>query len=210
MRRLGIVTALVLVAVTGVVAGCGGSGASHVRILSSSIPTGEDAALVKELLTVADLPTGWAIDNRDSDTNDPKWPFKVPDSAKAIAKADTSFAKGSMPQLQEQLGLYSDGPSSFVAYVDGYDHIKSLDYSSDGEKVSLAFGRMSFPAMGDESAAYSISGSIKGFTIGGAMVVVRTGNKMLALLLFDLGSVDTMQLEEFATDALAKVPAAAQ
>lgn len=71
--------------------------------------------------------------------------------------------------------------------------------------VTGSIGAMSFPRLGDQSAAYAASLTIQGQTAGDDMVYVLKGSLVMELQLVDI-SPDPSQLDEFANKALAKLP----
>lgn len=63
---------------------------------------------------------------------------------------------------------------------------------------------MSFPTIGQQSAAYALNFTAEGIKIGAVLFVFTTGAFLGALIYEDLGSPDTATVQAFATEAVNK------
>lgn len=225
MRRAMMIAAVAIVLAAGCSAGRGNA-ASTVGTASpattapspastaAGAPPGLSAADLKGmLLTVSDLPTGWSVDNSskssaDDTTNGFACMQPIEDENKNLPNAGITFVQGSLPQMVE--GLTYDGPTVAKRFDDA---VKTLDgctdvsIASNGQTAKGSIGAMSFPTVGDESAAYAANLDLGGVSVGIDLVIARKGDVALVMFLVDGGSPDTTMLQTSATKALAKVPA---
>jgi hypothetical protein len=169
-----------------------------------------DADLEAMLLVVSDLPTGWAVDNSpdESDSNAPSCLENAQvDEEEASAQAEAEFAKdGNLPVLFEALSYGGENASKwFEQGKAAFDSCTDVSFTSDGEKVEGTIGAMSFPTVGDESAAYAMNFTVQGLRLSFPIVIARKGDILAIIGLGDLGSPDSQLLEDLATRALSKV-----
>jgi hypothetical protein len=64
---------------------------------------------------------------------------------------------------------------------------------------------MSFPTIGSQSAAYSVSISVQGVTAGLDIVAFKVGQYIGDVLYEDLGTPDLNQFKAFVTEAVNKI-----
>ena len=160
------------------------------------------------LLTVDQLPSGWSVNNTviPHSSNcyaDPL--LKVPQ----ISYGTITFAQGgTAPELVEDVGSYTSPAAAFATIKSTLDGCTSFTETANTLNVTGTMGAMSFPAYGNESAAYTatLNDAADSVTLEQGIVVAQKGRYIVALALGDLGSVDTEQLQQFMTTALAKVP----
>jgi hypothetical protein len=161
------------------------------------------------LLSINDLPTGWAINNASNDSSPgPACLATLKKSFDATKKADVTFVSGtSAPQLVHAVGTYADASTASAAFDRGtgiLDGCKDISFTSSGKKYTGAIGAMSFPATGDRSKAWAMSLSNSGLTIGIDVVLFLKGSAIEEVALLDLGSPDTDDLKTFCDAAVAK------
>jgi hypothetical protein len=170
----------------------------------TSRPAGMTSAQIRpELLTVADLPTGWSTTpvtssggsgfcGADSTTKD--------DSSGSV---ESDFVDGQEPIFNESIVAYPAlSVPSFNKAVGILDRCTSVQDSG----TRLTVGRLSFPTIGTASAAYQFSGSDEGFTLDVDLVLARKGNQVLLIGYGGIGDPDITQLTSFARQAAAKLP----
>lgn len=163
--------------------------------------------LTGELLSASDLPTGWAETPVPADQAKTcnTQPF---DPAKPTGKARRYFRKnGYVPELEEELATFADAHAAFATVKARLDACRSFDATSRGQTVHESEGPMSFPQVGEESAAWTATFTLQGVGIVGDIVVARRGNQLVGIAMVDIGSVDTDQLQQFVTAALQRMPA---
>jgi hypothetical protein len=218
VRLLGWAATAVVVALA---AGCGGGSSSSTSAVqarpSSVTPTPTAATSVapppvpasKLALTVADLPSGWAVyvvpsTNSRNCAHDPLQ--KVP---------TTSYTRihllygGSSPGLAEAVGTYASSEQAFQAITESLSTCTSftgaVTYQGQSVQVTGRLGAMfSFPTYGSESAAYSASATGGGTTVVENLVIARQGNALVDVGLTDIGSVDKGQLQNLVARAMTK------
>ena len=167
--------------------------------------------LKTQLLTVQELPTGWAVDNSTSSDSNTRGCDAVKNIGKgqSDSKAEASFAKGgSLPQFSENLGYFSDKGKADSSYAEGVaalNSCKQLIVKSDGKDVRLTFGRMSLPSKGDHSQAYACTGVIEGVWFGLYFDVVQMGTELILTSYDDLGTPDVNQFQTLRDKAIAKI-----
>ena len=158
-------------------------------------------------LTVTDLPTGWSVDSTSethSDTcySDPL--TKVPSTSYTSVRFTQG---GTTPVLAQELGVYANPTQAFTAITSTLNDCHAFTETVSGTSASGTLGAMSFPTVGDQSAAYTANIQAEGVTLVQGFVVVRKGPYLTAVALGDIGSLDTTSLQQFVTQALGKVPA---
>jgi hypothetical protein len=173
---------------------------------ASTTTTAAKANLQALSLSISDLPTGWSVDNSSTSPSsscysDPL--TKVP----SISYLSTRFVQGgSFPVLIQELGQYQDSRAAFDSIKSTLDACHNFTETSDTTTVSGSLGAMSFPQIGDGSAAYTATLSAQGVTVSQSFVLVRKGQILTIVALGDYGSVDTTQLQQFVNQAVAKLP----
>jgi hypothetical protein len=198
------------------------SGASTTSASNATTATTETSAattssaprnLTSQLLTVADLPTGWAIDN-SADTNDTTTPpclASVKTRVEPPSKADQDFVKGTdFPALSQHIGFFGSpatATSTFDELSSILDACKDVSFTSDGTKITGSIGEMSFAKLGDQSEAWQMVLSAEGQTIGIDLALARKGPELELLLYGNYGTPDVGEFVSLATKAMSKVPA---
>lgn len=164
--------------------------------------------LSRMLLTVRDMPTGWSVDNSPSGSSDVGClSHLTPIGVKKTASAKVAFTlNGQFQELTEGLVTYaSPAGKVFEKAVSTLDGCKTLSGTSDGHKVTGSVGAMSFPRVGDQSAAWSVTLELEGFTAGVDVLIVRKGPVLAVLAAESFGSPDIAQFQRFVRKALAKI-----
>jgi hypothetical protein len=191
--------------------GCGGGndGASTPSTATTaSAPPPFEAA--DALITLADMPTGWAVEPDDDSKSD----FcgtggSLSDAAgvQALDKAEAQYTEGgNIPLLFHGVGAYAPGQahavvSKFREIIAGCTTM-TLD---DGEKLDVA--SVSFPNLGDESVPILFTGEVEGFNIGLYAIVIRIAD---GLTVVSYGGIapDVAEVERLARLATDKLRAA--
>jgi len=210
-KALGILIALSSMA--SVLSGCSsgassqtGSGASTTGAPTSEATTTTSMVnLSSMLLAVSNLPTGWSVDNSGPPTGincvqnlfDPFHPSQ---------KARVAFIEsGSLPKLSETLVTFPSVASGFAEVKNALDNCKHVTISNGSQTAQATVGAMSFPAVGDSSAAYTETLTYEGVPAAQGIVIFRKGNVVGGVALGDIGNLDTGQFQQFVTAALAKI-----
>lgn len=222
MHKIGLSLA---VTATFVLAACSGStGGSGSAATTSSggssaatAPAGTTSApapnVKSQLLSVSDLPTGWAIDNSqdNGDTSTPPCLRSLKSKLQTTDKAEADFVKGTdFPALQQQLAYYgttSTAAGKYTAATGILNNCKDVSFTTDGEKVHGTIGQLSFPKLGEDSTAWQLVLSQQGITVGIDAVLVHKASELALFLYGDLGTPDTSEFTDIINKALAKMPA---
>lgn len=183
---------------------------------SSSAPTTSSATgpistaqLQAMLLTVSDLPTGWAVDN--SMTQSSSLPSCLEPARNVLqnsAYVDTMFQQnGSLPILGEGLTAASTTNEAVLGYAkvkNAFATCTTFTLSVGGQTVTGSMGALSFPTVGGQSAAFSAPLTVQGQTATLDFVLSQKGN-VVALFFIGDYTVDPSQYENIVNTAMAKV-----
>jgi hypothetical protein len=186
-------------------AGCGGGDQSGKSTVSPPATATSPAPFEANdaLITLADLPTGWAVDRDESDDNkDDDFcgkgaSIKSLVGIETIDKADIQFAEGgSVPVLVQAVGAYPAGQASaaFAAFREAVAGCTSITVGK-GQKLKIA--PVSFPSVGDESVPLLFTGEVEGISFGFYVIMARVADGRL--------SPDLAEAERFARLATDKL-----
>ena len=199
-RRIGVI-AIVIGAATEIVSGCGSTKAAQnvpsEGIEASTTTTSTRPVITKEkmtasLLTISDMPPGYTPGPPSS--GNAVSPYC--DAANAsIPKSlrDNSNPESSVTFTQSQLGpvigeyaeLSSSSKEEFAAINKALLSCVSAPWSvtdSQGTVTNFTLAPMSFPKLGDESAAYKLTGEFKGGSAEADVVFIRQSNVVMVML----------------------------
>lgn len=164
------------------------------------------AELKSKLITVAQLPSGWSVDNSSSSGSTGGGCFANTNHIEARGgdiETSASFENGNLPDFNEELAGGRSLSTNFTKIEDYLNGCKKASITDSGTRYSGTIGAMSFPTVGSRSAAYQVSFRIKGLTLGIDIVLFQATSSIGGVLLYgDLGQPDTGQLENFAKLAL--------
>jgi hypothetical protein len=185
---------------------------SQPTVASSDEPTLTVADVRNQLLSVSELPAGWSVDNSDDSGDDSPAPGCLDGVSKYLkaehdVRAEADFTQGGegFPALSEQIGVFTDASASFTAVTAKANSCTTFDFTSDGTKIHATMGQMSFPTLGDQSSAWSMTASAEGLTLDADIVIGTVGNEMFEFIYEDLGDTDTAFLERWAKTGVAKI-----
>jgi hypothetical protein len=102
--------------------------------------------------------------------------------------------------------LVPGGGSRYASIMKALDRCHEFPIASSSGTVNATMSALSFPVVGQRSAAYGISFSVDGVNGAEDVVVALKGSTVIGLSYGDVGSVDVTVLEGFVNKALAKVP----
>jgi hypothetical protein len=169
--------------------------------------------LKPQLLTVSDLPTGWAVDN-SSDSGGGTAPPCVKNLKSKLDTTDhaeADFVKGTdVPVFNQQLGDYGTSAEALARYRTStriLDGCRDFSFTSDGHKFTGSIGQLSFSKLGQNSDAWQIVLSAEGLTLGLDVVLVQKGTELALFLYGDFGTPDMSEFTQLVNKALARVPA---
>ena len=176
---------------------------------ASKVTKGE---LKSKLITISQLPSGWSVDNSSSSSSTGSGCFastKHIETRGRDIETSASFENGNLPDFTEELAGGRSLSSNFAKIEKYLNGCKKVSFTDSGTTYSGTVGAMSFPTVGSRSAAYQVSFSVKGFTVGIDIVVFQATSSIGGVLLYDdLGQPDVGQLQSFAKLAVKNLGAA--
>lgn len=164
------------------------------------------ADLEKALLSLDDLPAGWAVRTEDEEDEADKetYTFLCQEyQKKSIAIASVDFQNGQVgPFLVNSVVAYLPGEaeSQFADMLSAVDQCATFTDTQDGTTTEWTVTPISFPKLGDQSFAIRASSEfILGF-IEVDSVYIRIGDTVTSIQYMVLGlqSIDSTQTEQFA------------
>jgi len=174
--------------------------------LAGKAPKVTKAELKSKLITVSQLPSGWSVDNSSSSGSTNGGCFantKHIETRGGDIDVSASFENGNLPDFTEEIAGGRSLSSNFTKIKKYLNGCKKVSINDSGATYSGTVGAMSFPTVGSRSAAYQVSLSVKGFTLGIDIVVFQVTASLGGVLLYDdLGQPDVGQLESFGRLAL--------
>ena len=155
--------------------------------------------LAPELLTISQMPVGWSVDTSPPNTSCLTVPFNG-----VAGKARTEYqASGGVPSLSEI--LIPGGASKYTSVKKSLDACHTFTISTPSSSVTATMSALSFPPVGQSSAAYGVSFTVDGVNGAEDVVLAMKGSTVMGLAYGNVNSVDVTALEGFTTQALAKV-----
>lgn len=165
-------------------------------------------SLASMLLRIGQLPVGWSTASSSSSSGVGCLASVLePTGFKQTASASASFVdNGNVPAINEKLATYRQpARAAYRKIVATLDHCKNIKGSNGGQHASGTIGQMSFPKLGNQSAAFDINLTISGTSAGADLIVARVGSVVLGVEEIDLGSPDISQFERYARLAVTKL-----
>ncbi|MFZ0664959.1 MAG: hypothetical protein WAM97_04335 [Acidimicrobiales bacterium] len=164
--------------------------------------------LTAEVLAVSDLPTGWTVDSAVPAVGAPACLQPIASQPGASLSAQVRFAAGTnrIPVVHEDLAWF---PSGGAAALTNYDNLigscQNVTITYRRLKLPGTVTSMSFPHLGDGSAAYQLLLTLRGVTIGLDEVTARKGDTVMSLSYEAIGTPDTSQVQQIAMTAISKI-----
>lgn len=169
---------------------------------------------------VSALPTGWSVDpentlNDDSESDAEPEGTIEPAECQTImddlseeqdqeptAEASQTYTAGMLgPFLGVEIDSFADKvpEDSFKKILDALSTCPEITSTEDGSTTTFTISSLSFPNLGEESAAIRMSGTADEMAIGIDMVVIRAGHNLVTLSQATVGGATG------SSDALEKV-----
>ncbi|MCW2799635.1 MAG: hypothetical protein JWQ70_1107 [Aeromicrobium sp.] len=209
-----------------VIGACGGNktpdraGSAAPKGATSSYSTLSKGDLKSVVLSIDDMPTGFAVDPDPSDDDDDDFTSGDP-GCKALVEAsdaknetvahkDASFTQGDFgPFVSESVSIQKKGMASkgFRDARKGLSSCKSYVAGKGDDAAKFKVGAMSFPNLGDETVAYQLNGEASGYPFTGHLVAVRLGDNIVLVTGVGIGgsTLEPASLEKIARAAVKKV-----
>jgi hypothetical protein len=161
------------------------------------------------LLTVSEMPVGWSVDNTVPSGGPTVFPCLAnfaPPKGERFISASIQFQEGPVPVFAEK--LTTDGSTAsavFASAVKALDRCRSVTLSG----LHGSIGRLSFPHVGNASAAYAARFTYDATPAGLDLVIFRSGIYEGLLVYIDAGTPKVPAVEGLVRSAVAKVAAKA-
>lgn len=185
----------------------GRSGPVHPATTTTAAPQTVPASEL--LLTVNDLPIGWAINSSPPTTAAGgclRDPLKAVPTL-SYSEASFAYANGH-PILVQQVATYASSARAFRAITAKLNKCASFTQTMTTTGAFAlspgAIGKMPFPTFGTQSAAYEAGEAVRGVDLVRIFVIVRAGNVLDEVGLLDVGSVGDAPLADLVRTAVAK------
>jgi hypothetical protein len=190
----------------GAKAGSGGAG-----VITLSQPQVDRA-----MLTVADMPTGFATDTRKEvagPSGCPSLDAMKTTKGDTSAEAEADFSKGSLgPFVNERVWVQPDGKAerNYGRFADAIKTCSTFVSKDDrGKPMQFKLAALSFPNLGDETfAARMITESEIG-ALYIDLIIVRLDDTMVSLINAGFGGPDSALTEQIARKGVDKVKSVA-
>lgn len=184
-----------------------------------------EGQLSAALLQVSDLPTGYSLDTTPeaanaattgtsgtSDECTKKFKALQGDEKTQAASADITFNAGLGIVLKQGLESYDEEDkidTRLAAVTDVLEDCPTfISTAKDGVETAFTVGVLSFPKLGDQTVALTITGKAPTFAISLNLVVVKLGRNILTVGQGGL-STDAAALEQAVRKGVDKLAAAA-
>jgi hypothetical protein len=176
-------------------------------------PTSAPPNVTAQLLTLADLPAGWSVDNSSgSSTSSLKGcnTNSLDLKQQEIARSDASFKNGtSLPAIKEIIAAFSTSARASSAYGESTQAVnacKTFAITDDGHTFNGNVGQMSLgTSYGDKTTAYQFTVDVQGFSLGIDIVAVLKGSEVMAFEYADLGTPDLQTVNSLVGMAASKL-----
>ena len=166
------------------------------------------------LLSLSDMPIGWTSQSTTGGGTLTGCSFKKALTSPALAKAEASFGDPSgVAAWYEGLAAErsSEAKPLMTTALNDLDSCHSLTApaSSGQPPTPLTVATTSFPAVGDQSGAFTLSGTIEGIVLTIYIVLARFGSVEGVFFYGNLGT-DVTQFQSLVSRASAKIRSVSQ
>ncbi len=165
------------------------------------------STLQARLLSLADLPAGWAAAPANSDSTQTSAPClsSVSGNAQAGTYATAAFVEGtSVPSLGEELSSGPHAQQRWQTLNRDLAGCRTATITIAGKKVTASIAPLSFPRVGTTSAAFAWTLTVAGIRVGVDLILFQAGPYAGYLTYSDLGSSAIPTVQAFADAAAAK------
>jgi hypothetical protein len=157
--------------------------------MALSTPAFASAATAKPasmLLTISQMPVGWSVDNSAGGSGSVGC-LNLSKRFDAFPHAVVSFdASGGLPELAESVYMPPSARTLMNQVIKVIAACPRFTGNLSGKRVTGSVGAMSFPRIGDDSVAYSVTLTVEGVTFYDDFVLARRGNVLMQLQLLDM------------------------
>lgn len=156
----------------------------------------------KQVLSLDDLPVGWSIARKVTNTTASLPPcYRAAASTKGAKKvAHAYFAQGGKsPVLAQTIAYYpKSAVRKYRTAVKNLERCGKVSYRAKKIKVTGSVNATSFPALGDKSSAYTANLKVGGLNLTLYLVIVRRTDELLTLSMGVSGAGDISVLTPIA------------
>ncbi len=185
---------------------------------SSVTNTASSATVSSQLLSVSDLPVGWSVGSPSPNASSSGCGaafqtaggfFKTVLSQGQLSEAEATFDQSlGYPNLDEAIATFRNAQSAFAKGESEANSCNSFPITAMGTTYSASLGPMSFPSVGDQSAAYAISVSSAGvIALVIDVVLFRKGNALAIVAIEDSVTPSTSLFQHIVATASNKIHA---
>jgi hypothetical protein len=207
-----VIRVLVLLLVVGVGVGCGGgntSSESRATTAQTKINSRDKLQAKRIVLRLSDFPTGWRAQASKNESKEPDClKLDLGDLTVTGKASSRDFVNGQITSATSAARLFANEQQARAAYkriaseklTKCFSDFMRSQSTSDAKVTDTSFGRLGFPKLADESAAYQIAVTLKAQgltpTVYVDLVFIRQTRATAILLFIDLFSPFDEQLKE--------------
>jgi hypothetical protein len=212
------------------VAGCGlpvVAGEPSKPVVTTKAPSVRKAPVLsaaqakRALLTLNDMPTGWAQEQPDKKKDDDDGTV-TPKRCQALMDA---FDRQDKPVVEAEAAFSADGlllEESVSAYstpqVSALNKLASVfrqcprvtSTEKDGRSITFRVSSLSFPKLGDRTVAVRLKTTTRGVTVVFDLVFIAKGNNGISLMAGGIHPLSGATLEKFARKAVTRLDVVAR
>ena len=115
-----------------------------------------ESVLKAKILSLSNLPTGWSTDTTATQSGDVGCLAAGLKENHNETKVKVEYEDGQFPELEELLTAGPAAGSAYRSLEKSLNHCTSYSFSSGGTKATVTVGALSFPSVGNQSAAYAL------------------------------------------------------
>lgn len=146
----------------------------------------------------------------DTTTSTPACIKNFKKKIQASSRAEVKFVDGTdLPIFNEGISYFGTSARASAVYDAGVSLInncKDLAFTANGNQYTISIGAMSFPKVGERSAAWQMTLTVQGYTAGFDVVVSQKGKELNFTLYGDIGTPDLDTVTSLVTKAVSKMP----
>jgi hypothetical protein len=174
--------------------------------LAARAPMFTKGELRPKLIQLSQLPSGWTVDNSSSSSSSNSGCFantKHIEDKGGDVQVTANFVDGNLPEFEEEIAAGRAFSDNFAKVEKYLDRCKRTGFTVNGTVINATIGAMSFPTVGMKSAAYQVSFSVQGISVGIDFVIFQATSDIGGIFLYgNIGQPNVGQLHSFATLAL--------
>jgi hypothetical protein len=165
------------------------------------------AAIQAQILTLKNLPQAWTVITGSANGGTVASgcggkPFGAPHR---IAEVAASFQDpADLPQLAEQISVYSSTSTVFTRGVSLIDHCHHVAVAEGAAKIKVSVAKLAYPG-GKKTAAYSLRFKIQSQKVGIDLVIEQIRNEVVQVSVADVPNPALSEVTPLVSAAMNKV-----